>query len=824
MGNSQVLTYWDHAFSSLHHPAVLDPEECEQFTSLSSFHTYTLTSALDLLQDFYEAQDETERLFHLHLYRIEDFKVVKELRRQLEFLQVHSSELHSPTITDIIEQPRSDGSWSIAVLSPSIPFLSLEQWLDSIPDSSVFALDDVIAALLNVLEALKFAHGHEQWAGLIVPRNLLLVNENRRVRLVLNLLHSECFEDLRASRESLVNPPEGLSHSKLRDVWDLGVTLLTVTFIQVLEGTKPAYEVSVPAVQSSKHPEALRHLLSLMLRAEDQRPSPESLLFDPVLRFFQTGLSDPQFVPNTQHLSALCLGVSLRCEELKERCLLLLLGLISRAEAVELGDNSLEVDLREVALAAKRLDLSSESHLIRPLMHLCRKQLQRQLPLLALKRSGIAGLLRQCLKAILSQPHPRDFLPPIMQVAKESGLTTCICAVYDAKLIKYGSSEIESETESQKEFVLATCHRCGNRAISAIISAYREARWVDRTQALALLRKVPLHSFKHRSRADLPKLENLLKELLQEPQHPDQKVADVTSFVVHSLQGLQLRSFCALRGLCFSSRPVGVTDEVLECEMGYCCRDCETLICQTCLRLHRTHEVDYVGKVVCGQQTVQPMVPLFEVLSTAHTGESQPSEPITGPGQRIFQLPNRALNSENEQLTVYMEFYIAVGGDFDDFKLSAGDVHFSGQIGRIESPETAWPAPLISQGDVIGFGITSRSRVIFTFNGVLHPAVVAVPVSPQSVAISLDEGCKVKVKTADFLFDSALSARQPGELKSHFQTSVYSKSFWTQFENSISHSSRCHEEANAVIKRSKHEKPDTLEQKSRANCKHCLLF
>jgi len=231
MGNSQVLANWDRAFSSLHHPVSLDPEECEQFTSLSTFHTYSLTSALDLLQDFYEAQDEGQRLFQLHLYRIEEFEVVRELRRQLEFLQTHSSELHSPPITDIIEQPRSDGSWAVAVLSPSVPSLSLEQWLDSVPDSSVFALDDVIAALLDVLEALKYAHGNDQWAGQILPRNLLLVKEDQKVRLVLNLLHSGCFEDLRESRKSILNPPEGVSHSKLRDIWDLGVTLLTVAAI-----------------------------------------------------------------------------------------------------------------------------------------------------------------------------------------------------------------------------------------------------------------------------------------------------------------------------------------------------------------------------------------------------------------------------------------------------------------------------------------------------------------------------------------------------------------------------------------------------------------
>jgi len=569
------------------------------------------------------------------------------------------------------------------------------------------------------------------------------------------------------------------------------------------------------AVQSSKHPEALRHLLSLMLRSEDQRPNPESLLSDPVTRFFKTGLFDPQFVPSTQHLPALCLGVSLRNEELRGRCLRLLLGLLGETGEVELRDELLEVDLGEVAEAAKRLDLSGEGSLIQPLLKLCRKQLQRKLPLLALKCSGIAGLLRQCLRAARNQLHPRGFLPEIAQFAQESGLTTCICAVYDEKLIKYGAAD------SEREFVLATCFMSGNRAISAIISAYKQARWVDRTQALELLRKVPLHSFKHRSRHDLPKLENLLKELLQEPQHADDRVADVTSFLTHSLQGLQLRAYCALRGLCFSSRPAGVTNEVLECEMGYCCRDCQVRICQTCLRLHRTHEVDYVGKVTCEQRNSQPISPLLEILTKSLNYEPQLAEPITGPGQRIFPLSNQPTSSENEQLTTYMEFYITTGGDFDDFKLSIGDVRFSGQNGRIEYQTTVWPAPLISQGDVVGFGITSRSRVLFTFNGVLHPAVLAVPMSPQSVAISLDEGCKVKVKTADFLFDCALTGRKPEDLKSYFQASIYSRSFWTQFKYSISHSSRNHVEASPYVESIKHDK---RESKNCDVCKPCLLF
>lgn len=230
MGNSQVLANWDLAFSSLHHPVPLDPEEREEFTSLSSFHTYTLTCVLDQLHDFYEAQDEMQTTFHLHLYRIQEFEVVKELRRQLEFLKEHHSRLHSPAIVDIIEQPRSDDSWSVAVVSPTLCSLSLEQWLESIPDSSVFAIDDVISELINVLEALNFAHEHEQWAGQLLIKNMLLVKDDQRVRLVLDLLHSECFEDLRESRKSILNPPEGLNHSKLRDVWDLGLTLLTVAF------------------------------------------------------------------------------------------------------------------------------------------------------------------------------------------------------------------------------------------------------------------------------------------------------------------------------------------------------------------------------------------------------------------------------------------------------------------------------------------------------------------------------------------------------------------------------------------------------------------
>lgn len=558
-----------------------------------------------------------------------------------------------------------------------------------------------------------------------------------------------------------------------------------------------------------------------MFRAEDQRPSPESLLSDPVLRFFQTGLSDPDFVPNTHHIPALCLGLSLHNEEHKGRCLRLLLGLLQEVGEVEVGDQLMEVDLRNIVSAVKVINLSSEARLIPTIFELCRKQLKRKPSLISLKRSGVSGLMRQCLNAMKNQSHPRVYLPILMQFAKECDLTTCICAIYDAKLISYHASEGE-----EKEFVLATCYRCGNRAIDAIIKANRSGRWIDRAEALENIRKAPLHVFKHRSRSEQPLEERLLKELLQEPQHVSQKVADVTSFLTHILQGLQLRSFMAMRGICFSSPLVGVRESALECEMGYFCRACQLQICQTCLLRHRTHEVEYVGRVVCQEPGSPTLSPLFEALDMPIESHKYPIETVTGPGQRTFLVFNSAEPSATEQLTTYLEFYVAAGGDTDDFKLSAGEVLYSAQIGRIETQSTVWPAPMLSQGDVVGFGVTSRSRAILTFNGILHPAVFTLSTLLKSVTISLDDNCKVKVKSEGFLFDSAVAASNPLSLKSEFQASTYSKSFWTQMEDTLSH---CPSQSKAEVHKwasqsKKGGRNDPVSNSCRDKCKACSLF
>ena len=553
-----------------------------------------------------------------------------------------------------------------------------------------------------------------------------------------------------------------------------------------------------------------------MFRPEDQRPSPESLLSDPVLRFFQTGLSDPDFVPNTHHIPALCLGLSLHNEEHKGKCLRLLLKLLQEVDEVERGDQLMEVDLRNIVTAVKMIDLSSDASLIPHIVELCRKQLKGKPSLISLRRSGVSGLMRQCLNAIQNQPHPRVYLPALMQFAKECDLTTCICAIYNAKLISYHPSERE-----EKEFVLATCYRSGNRAIDAIIKANRSGRWIDRAEALENIRKAPLHVFKYRSRSEQPLEERLLKELLQEPQHTSQKVADVTSFLTHSLQGLQFRSFRAIRGICFSSPLAEMRESSLDCEMGYFCRACQLQICQTCLLRHTTHEVDYVGRVVCQEPGSPTLSPLFEALDMPLGSHSYPAEAVTGPGLRTFPMLNPADDSAAERLTTYLEFYVSVGGDTDDFKLSAGEVLYSAQIGRIETQSAVWPAPMLSQGDVVGFGVTSRSRAILTFNGILHPAVFTLSTLPKSVTISLDDNCKVKVKAAGFLFDSAVAT----SLKS-VQPSNYSKSFWTQIENTLSiYSIQNKKELKKMASQSQKESgSDPVKESCSDKCKACSLF
>lgn len=228
MGNSEILAQWDTLSTSLVRPTSIDPEEREQYTSLSSFRTFTLIKVLDPLHDYYEAEDDAQAVWGLHLYRIEDFDVVRELRRKIDFLRADHLQLLTFPIIDVIEQPRSDGTWILAVVSPLLPTLTLEQWLETGYEDRFFSPDDIVEGLICILEALDHAHKRDQWAGQLLPKNIILAKEEGGVKLKLDWLHTECFEDFRESRNSLIHPPEGIHHTRSRDIWDLCVTLLTV--------------------------------------------------------------------------------------------------------------------------------------------------------------------------------------------------------------------------------------------------------------------------------------------------------------------------------------------------------------------------------------------------------------------------------------------------------------------------------------------------------------------------------------------------------------------------------------------------------------------
>lgn len=590
----------------------------------------------------------------------------------------------------------------------------------------------------------------------------------------------------------------------------------------MLEGAVPCYEITVSSMQTSNHPEVFRHLLSLMCRPEDQRPSPESLLSDPSLEFFRSHLQSPLSLPSIKHVPALCLGLSMRSPLTKTLCLRLLLDLYLRFNEAEIVNGPLEIDISHIISTALTFDFTSQIHLIPPLFRLCLQQLQRNYPPLYLKQVGVIELVRKCLVHCKAQMHPREFLKEIIAFAGMCDLNTGICAVYDEKVVNYRGGE-----ETDEEFVVSTCYKAGKRATDVIMKAYKEARWIDRSQAVKLLQKVPLHYFCHRDFSEMSDLEYLLKETIQEPMHNEEKVSYVTKFLAHILQGFRLRSYCASQGLCFSSQPLGIMDEVLECESGYYCSRCDVHVCQTCLMLHIDHQPVYAGRVTCQQSPKQQLAPLFRSFTGLKSREGDGNETVIGPAEREFPISLPPSEGDTESLGFYKELYLSKGGNRDDFHLSIGPVHYSGQSGLISTSTTLCPAPFLSQGDVLGLGITSTSRLFLTFNGIPHPFFTQLSVFPSSFTVSIDSRGVLKVKNSHFLFDATVVNVEPEEIRSNVSGKKFSHSFWTQYSDSVSHSPSSQKKlANQLAKaedlqNKERMKKDSVEMK---RCKYCGLF
>lgn len=824
MGNSQLKDNWETIKASTPSPDLPCPIDLT-FTSAETYTEYRVTRVINEDKGCYEASDSFGTLYHLKCMQIDSFSLVKTLHKRLNLIKLHQKALHTAVILDIIEEPPALSSpWVLAVVFYAEDCISLDKLLKGLQLEAGmrrFALEDVVEGLGRVLESVEVLHQIGLTAG---PIRLDCLDVVAKGEFKLRVNYVECLE---AAFEGEMS---GKTEERTResDMRDVGVVLLSVLLPQPIPS-----DPSMDFLISIPYPSLLKLYLIRLIKPISRLTDPAPILTSDTFLLLKQLLRREE-IESVEPTEALVLVMALEFKrvEVGLRAFRLLMQLILRYPALCEDPVMREISPFDLSSILDNVDIEAESELIAPSFELLQSVVTTK-GQLACKQAGFIRFFTRSLLAF--SPSDRRFqgyLPALLSFCSTFDCKSCY---YKLALRVFPTISASNPSADLKQYVLNTCHSCGDLSIGVITRLLEERVIAGPVDCIQLLFLVPCHLFRPMS----VEVIKVLAGLLGTCDEAKIRFELVTEFLGYALQRMYIWSHYALKGLCFTVENEGVIRGVRPCGQGYECRSCNVQLCSTCVAYHYAHSVHYIGPVAkCKGTPVGPFMTKLNyhptqqaVFTKTDTGKVMLSDCLRGVGrfESVFQTHNDRTGPES--LDFYMEIQIRSGGDTDNVTISMGNlVSYCSQDGIIRiTGEKDVPGPPQSAYDVVGLGFTSHSRVLFTFNGVPHTCRIYLPAlhaDPKAV-ITLEADSEVAVlPSKQHLFHPDIGLKSLPELLTYSSKAKLPRYFWSLYKKTLKRVVRQYPDSSYQVAGERfilNKDPHDLEVLHDHTC-NCLLF